>query len=59
MASFSARNTNVYKIRKFRKANFLFCNVLQPNYVILLISKMLFLAVLIDFVFFLRSKLSV
>ena len=50
MAGFSARNTNVYKIREFRKANFLFCNVLQPTYVILLIFKMLFLAVLIDFV---------
>ncbi len=47
---FSARNTKIYKICKLRTAIFsAFYNISRPNFVILLI-KMLFLAVVVDYV---------
>jgi hypothetical protein len=49
MVAISARNTKVYKICKLCKAIFsAFYNILQPNFAILLIFSMLFLAAVID-----------
>ena len=53
MVTISARNTNIYKICKIRKAIFsVFYNILRPNFAILLISLCSFSAVVFDSLLF-------
>ena len=54
MVTFSARNTNIYKIFKLRKAIFsVFYNISPPNSANL---RMLFIAVVNDFVLFAKIE---
>ncbi len=54
----SARNTKKYKICKTRTAIFsAFYNILRANFVSLLILKMFFLAVVVDFVLLAEIKI--
>jgi hypothetical protein len=59
MVIFPARDTNIYKICELHRAIFSsFYNNSQPIFAILLILRMLFLAVVMDFVLLVQIKIS-